>query len=633
MSLGKRTATQALLPTSNTRPQKRSSPISTKRLTVSTGHTPNADDSQTWTGWFRDATTAALRIISVVGEDKTNDIVNQAAEQVQTSLDAAATTLNGAATKLDDFLPAVLASKPPTPSAPSLPLPSSQRTAVNIETPLQTPKTLPYRQSLIGDAAKGVRANKKYEHIHAKQHKQRAEANLRRNLEAEYELRKAEGYSSDFQTFVDYEDYRARVFALQEQDILSETSFAKLTSLRHQPFLASSSTNGSTFSLSTPSPSHFSNATSPAVSDSSISTIRQTRMGLDLSGIGVPSLRRKSLDGRKRTLTHINTLPFGTELAKAIERARSVIAAPRPPQPDFDAFAQLELRDRERDEEIRKKIRAAKRKRVPSALPPSHVETVIYQLSDPGFTAKAGREMVSARDLGRLQSHQWLNDEIINFWGAMLMQRAERCKAEAKANAKSAAPNGMNGVVVNGKGKGKAEVEEEGVGRLGFPEPLHEIHYFNTFFFAKLERPGYEKARLAKWTRTVDIFSKDMILVPVNQSNTHWTCAAINMKKKRIEFYDSLRCRSEKVFILLRQYLELEHMDKKKKHFDFTGWENFYSEETPNQENAFDCGVFLCMFMEGLSRGEEVEDFVFEQRDMPYLRQRMMWEIGRQRLI
>lgn len=73
-------------------------------------------------------------------------------------------------------------------------------------------------------------------------------------------------------------------------------------------------------------------------------------------------------------------------------------------------------------------------------------------------------------------------------------------------------------------------------------------------------------------------------------------------------------------------------MDKKKKPFDFTGWTDYFGEGSPQQENQYDCGVFVCMTLEALSRGEEIDDFVFDQRCMPYVRQRMVWEIGKQSL-
>ena len=73
----------------------------------------------------------------------------------------------------------------------------------------------------------------------------------------------------------------------------------------------------------------------------------------------------------------------------------------------------------------------------------------------------------------------------------------------------------------------------------------------------------------------IDIFSKDVILIPINHSNAHWTAAAINFRKKRIESYDSMGMARSEVFKLLRQYLDDEHRNKKKKPFDFTGWEDY----------------------------------------------------------
>lgn len=37
-----------------------------------------------------------------------------------------------------------------------------------------------------------------------------------------------------------------------------------------------------------------------------------------------------------------------------------------------------------------------------------------------------------------------------------------------------------------------------------------------------------------------DIFQKDVVLIPVNHGNVHWTLAAINFRKRRVESYDSM---------------------------------------------------------------------------------------------
>ncbi|CEL51718.1 hypothetical protein RSOLAG1IB_00253 [Rhizoctonia solani AG-1 IB] len=228
---------------------------------------------------------------------------------------------------------------------------------------------------------------------------------------------------------------------------------------------------------------------------------------------------------------------------------------------------------------------------LPKALSSEDLSEVTAALRKRGTVAKFAREQVSDSDLARLKPTQWLNDEVINFYGALILARSEEAQ----------------------KGKGKAL----------------DIHYFNTFFFAKLEDMGYEKSRIGKWTKKIDIFKKDVVLVPVNLGNAHWTCAAINFQKKRIEYHDSMGRKRGKVYKILRDYLSKEHKDKKKKDFDFTGWEDYFDDDAPQQENAYDCGVFSCQFMEYLSRGAP---FSFNQENMGYLRQRMILEIMRGKL-
>ncbi|KAF8343928.1 uncharacterized protein EI90DRAFT_2900825, partial [Cantharellus anzutake] len=237
-----------------------------------------------------------------------------------------------------------------------------------------------------------------------------------------------------------------------------------------------------------------------------------------------------------------------------------------------------------------------------------------------GLISSCGREQVHLEDVLRLTPGQWLNDEIINFYGAMVMERAERWHRGDFSDI-GFSPSNSN-----------PHVDWDINRKRQHGDPL-QVHYFNTFFYSKLSSSGYEKARLNKWTKKVDIFAKDALLIPINLGNSHWTFACINLRRKRIEYFDSLgRCRSS-VYEILRDYLDKEHIDKKKIGFSFDGWRDYFSTDTPQQENAFDCGVFMCQFMEAASRGEEVEDFAFRQENMPYLRRRMLWEIRQSRLI
>ncbi|TPX78554.1 hypothetical protein CcCBS67573_g00139 [Chytriomyces confervae] len=189
-------------------------------------------------------------------------------------------------------------------------------------------------------------------------------------------------------------------------------------------------------------------------------------------------------------------------------------------------------------------------------------------------------------DFATLSPTKWLNDEIINFYGQLIM---ERTKNE--------------------------------------PSKYPKIHFFNTFFYSTLKDQGYKSVR--RWSKKFDIFALDYVIIPVHLG-MHWCCSVLNMKKKRIEYYDSLLGGNPTLFKIYRNYLQEESMDKKKIPFDFTGWSDYCPKDIPRQENGFDCGVFTCMFAEYSSREAE---FDFSQEQMPYLRQRIVYELCTKQLL
>ncbi|EGO30807.1 hypothetical protein SERLADRAFT_455100 [Serpula lacrymans var. lacrymans S7.9] len=308
-----------------------------------------------------------------------------------------------------------------------------------------------------------------------------------------------------------------------------------------------------------------------------------------------------------------------THLQRAIVKAAESLNGPKPAPLFIPSYDQRRLFAREKDEEIAKQL-PPKRAPLPAALPPPDDAEVDALLAKKGVISKIFREQVIDKDLCRLQPGQWLNDEIINFYGQMVMARSEGIKV-----------NSTTALVQRHERKPPKS-------------QALDVHYFSTFFWTKLKGEGYERARLAKWTKKFDLFAKDIVLIPINHNNSHWTCAAINFRRKRIEAYDSMNLHPGHVFKvcgkglvsllglsfvskqILRHYLDLEHRSKKKKPFDFGGWEDYSSGDTPQQENGSDCGVFTCQFLASLARGEE--SFRFTQQDMLYLRRRMIWEIG-----
>ena len=60
------------------------------------------------------------------------------------------------------------------------------------------------------------------------------------------------------------------------------------------------------------------------------------------------------------------------------------------------------------------------------------------------------------------------------------------------------------------------------VERSNTRDKLPKAHAMNTFFYPKLSSQGYKSVR--RWTKRVDIFSKDIVFYPIHLG-VHWTLA------------------------------------------------------------------------------------------------------------
>uniref|UniRef100_A0A8C6Y0X1 SUMO specific peptidase 1 n=1 Tax=Naja naja TaxID=35670 RepID=A0A8C6Y0X1_NAJNA len=135
------------------------------------------------------------------------------------------------------------------------------------------------------------------------------------------------------------------------------------------------------------------------------------------------------------------------------------------------------------------------------------IKNVLRSGNQDEVLSEAFRLTITRKDIQTLKHLNWLNDEIINFYMNMLMERSKQ---------------------------------------KGFPT----VHAFNTFFFTKLKTAGYPAVK--RWTKKVDIFSVDILLVPIHLG-VHWCLAVTDFRKKNITYYDSMGgSNSEACKILLR---------------------------------------------------------------------------------
>lgn len=107
-------------------------------------------------------------------------------------------------------------------------------------------------------------------------------------------------------------------------------------------------------------------------------------------------------------------------------------------------------------------------------MPEENVKIIRAALRTPGVVSSLPAAEVSQKDLVKLAPGEWLNDEVINFYGVMVNLRS----AEATKR------------------------REKGFPREG-DEDLLDVHVFSSFFFSKLASAGYSGVR--KWTKKVGL--------------------------------------------------------------------------------------------------------------------------------
>jgi Ulp1 family protease len=92
-----------------------------------------------------------------------------------------------------------------------------------------------------------------------------------------------------------------------------------------------------------------------------------------------------------------------------------------------------------------------------------------------------------------------------------------------------------------------------------------------------LLKKGYSSvARITKKAK-IDIFSLDMVIVPIHLQQIHWALAIINIKERHLEYYDSIsKGYNDTVLSLLKHYVEEEYKNKKKvSSYDMSKWKYY----------------------------------------------------------
>ncbi|XP_030015998.1 sentrin-specific protease 5-like [Sphaeramia orbicularis] len=191
----------------------------------------------------------------------------------------------------------------------------------------------------------------------------------------------------------------------------------------------------------------------------------------------------------------------------------------------------------------------------------------------PSFRVVYKKHTLTLDDLSTLANQNWLNDQVMNMYGELIMESAH-----------------------------------------------HKVHFLNSFFHRQLMTKGYDGVK--RWTKQVDLFSKTLLLVPVHLE-VHWCLVTADIPQKKICLYDSQGNALQKVARNILRYLITEAKEKRRSAFE-NDWTVSFDEKIPQQTNENDCGVFVLEYSRCLALTKPLQ---FSQKDIPNIRKRIYKEL------
>jgi sentrin-specific protease 1 len=141
-------------------------------------------------------------------------------------------------------------------------------------------------------------------------------------------------------------------------------------------------------------------------------------------------------------------------------------------------------------------------------------------------------------------------------------------------------------------------------------------HFFDSFFYRCLVVNNQYAFR--EWTSFLpySILDCDRIFFPIHHvemgEDCHWALAMVDLKQKRLEYFDSLSFERPEILRFLARYLDDEAACKGGPVLDVQSWKIECRKNIPKQVDGHSCGLFLLRFADLLSADADIDFSGFE---------------------
>jgi hypothetical protein len=226
----------------------------------------------------------------------------------------------------------------------------------------------------------------------------------------------------------------------------------------------------------------------------------------------------------------------------------------------------------------------------------------IWKLEVPFF-----HDSVHINSLLRLKPLTWLNDEIIDAYLNLLKDRDRKKTQMFNTNCME----------------------------------YCRSYFASSQFYSKLT--SYEKNQfnydmdVKRWLHNprfqLHLNEMDKLFIPINIENIHWVLVVVFVSDRKICYYDSLRGIGGKKYTtnILKWIAKECEIDNQP--FNRSEWIIINNAECPQQDNGYDCGVFLLMNVDVLCDFIPLHDKTYNATSMPHFRTKIACDIVRGELL
>lgn len=236
---------------------------------------------------------------------------------------------------------------------------------------------------------------------------------------------------------------------------------------------------------------------------------------------------------------------------------------------------------------------------------------------------KEDNNKLRGKDFACLHEGNWLNDEVVNSFLALLNARDERFDKGGEYR------------VVDRNSASQGYVSYFAF----FKMPPPRLYAFNSFFFERLTQRGvYDYEGVRRWLCRAgrDIRTIELILIPINLRGVHWILTAIDIRNRHFLHFDStlgIDRNSDHAQDALKLWFDDEVSQTAGKEYadqlKIPEWRTVVNPAyLPSQIDSDSCGLFTLYMAEYLSRGD-VPDFTNDDVKVLRLRTILYFKRGK----